>query len=437
MKHTRTKWSSAALAAVGAAALALSPQAATAQDAPLKVGVVAFLTGAAAGPFGVPGRNGAETVIDAINKGALPAPYNTVGAGGRMIEAEYIDESGGNTKQVTEYRNLVEKRGVDAVVGYISSGSCQALAPVVEEVKRFTIFAVCGTPRVFEEVVPDPKYVFRTMAHATADNVAAAHYVKAKMPDISGFVGINQNYAWGQDSMRDFALAMKTLMPDVKESDKNQWPKLFAGQYGTEISALTLDKADLIHTSFWDGDLESFIFQATPRGLFQRKKVVGTVAETAQFRLGKKLPEGVALGARGPYGVYAHDTELNQWFRKAYIDRYGTPPTGPSYQYAQAVLALKIAYDKAAAAGDPTQEGAIKALESIGEFEAFGATIKMALANGHQAITESALGVTKWDDENGYMSVTDVEYYPAECIMPPAGQTSVEWLEAGMPGAKC
>lgn len=60
---------------------------------------------------------------------------------------------------------------MDAIIGYISSGTCVALSPVIDELKRLTIFATCGTPRVFEEKAR--KYVFRTMSHATADNVAA------------------------------------------------------------------------------------------------------------------------------------------------------------------------------------------------------------------------------------------------------------------------
>ena len=43
------------------------------------IAVPAFLSGPAAGPFGVPARNGAEMVIDAINEGALPAPAGQEG----------------------------------------------------------------------------------------------------------------------------------------------------------------------------------------------------------------------------------------------------------------------------------------------------------------------------------------------------------------------
>ena len=107
----------------------------------LSIAVPSFLTGGAAGPFGIPAMNGAKMVVDAINKGKLPAPYNTVGFGGATASLIELDEGGGATKQVAEYRNLVEKRNVDAVVGYISSGNCQALAPIAEELKQFTIFA--------------------------------------------------------------------------------------------------------------------------------------------------------------------------------------------------------------------------------------------------------------------------------------------------------
>ncbi|NBQ84165.1 MAG: ABC transporter substrate-binding protein, partial [Alphaproteobacteria bacterium] len=293
MKHTLIK---KALSLAAASTMVLGVGAAHAKDS-ITIAVPSFLAGGAAGPFGIPAMNGAKMVTDAINKGTLPAPYNTKGFGGATAELIELDEGGGATKQVAEYRNLVEKRNVDAVVGYISSGNCQALAPIAEELKQFTIFATCGTPRIFEEA--PRKYVFRTMGHATGDNVAAAKYVMEKFPDIKGYTAINQNYAWGQDSWRDFDLTMQQIST-AKASEKVQFPKIFAGQYGSEISAMSLDKSDLIHTSFWGGDLEGFILQGAARGLFKKKKSLMTVGGTAAYRLGKKLPDGLIIGARGP-----------------------------------------------------------------------------------------------------------------------------------------
>ena len=421
------------LALVVALCVALPAQA---QEKTMKIGIVAFLSGAAAGPFGIPGRNGAELIVDAINAGTLPAPYNTKGIGGAKIEPIYVDEAGPSTKVVEEYRNLVQRQNVDAVVGYISSGSCLAIAPVAEELKMLTVFFDCGTPRIFED--GNYKYVFRTSAHATMDSVGAALYIKSKFPKTRTYGAINQNYAWGQDSWRDFKAAMEVEFPKDKVTTE-QFPKLFAGQFSAEISALLVSKSDVIHSSLWGGDLESFIFQAGARGLEKRSKLVMTTAEGSMFRLGAKMPDGIIIGGRGPYGVLARNNDLNKWFQQHYADRYGTPPVYPSYHMANAFLGLKIAYDKAAAAMSgkfPSREDVIPKFEHL-KYEAFGTQINLALGNGHQAITETAYGQYKFDKKTGTATITNVVRFPAECVNPPEGVKSEDWIKGGMKGAKC
>jgi branched-chain amino acid transport system substrate-binding protein len=352
------------------------------------------------------------------------------------------DESGGGTKQVTELRNKVQKDKVDAIIGFISSGTCSATTKVSEELKILTIQGVCGTPRIFEEINTNPKYVFRVMNHGTANNVSAARYVVAKMGDKAkkGFSGINQNYAWGQDSWRDFRLAMGVLMPSSKPSKKHQMPKIFAGQYGSEISALSREKVDLVHSSFWGGDLEAFMGQAGARGMFKKKLFVFTVGETVAYRLGKKFPEGILAGTRGPYGIYVVDdpSPLNQWFQKEYRKAYKEPPAQPAYQFAQAFLAAKYAYDKAGkkAGKFPTTEQVIDTLTGA-TIPTFVGDVRMALGKGHQGVTDDYWGVTVWDSKRNEMMVKDVVKFSPECVMPPAGVKSVDWLKGGMKGAKC
>src|SRR5512134_3238563 len=143
-----------------------------------KLGVVTFLSGPAAESFGVPAANGAKLMIEQFNKGGVPAPYNKPGFGGMKIEMILIDENGGATKQVQEMRNLYQRENVDAVVGYIGSGDCLAVAPAAEELKKFLVLFDCGTPRIFEEA--NPKYVFRTASHAAMDNVSLTRYLKSR-----------------------------------------------------------------------------------------------------------------------------------------------------------------------------------------------------------------------------------------------------------------
>ena len=440
MKINIGKISARYIGASVAAAVAVGGGAAIAQT--VKIGVPTFLTGAGAPAFGIPGKRGAELIVRGINNGELPAPYNTKGLAGRQIEALIYDEAGGGTKQVTEIRNKAQKDKVDAIIGQISSGTCAATTKVSEEVKVLTIQTVCGTPRIFEDINPNPKYVFRTMNHGTANNVSAAHYITSKFADRvgKGFTGINQNYAWGQDSWRDFSLAMKILMPGVKGSSKNQMPKIFSGQYGSEISALSRSKEGLVHSSFWGGDLEAFIGQASARGLFKRKLFVFTVGETVAYRLGKKFPEGIIVGTRGPYGMYVVDdpSPLNQWFQKEYRKAYGSPPAQPSYQFAQGFLAAKYAYDKAAkqAGKFPTTDQVIAALTGA-TFPTFVGNVRMGLGKGHQGLTDDMWGVTVWDEKRNEMVVKDVVTFSPECVMPPAGMKGVDWIKGGMKGAKC
>ncbi len=399
----------------------------------LRIGFVTFLSGPAAGPFGVPARNSAEILVEAINSGTMPAPYDTSGISGAKIVPVFLDEN--SSDKVVDYRNLIERQNVDLVIGYISSGSCKAIAPIVEEIQVLTVFFDCGTPQIFEEVVTNPKYLFRTNSHATMDNVAAAKYVLARMPEISSIAGINQNYAWGQDSWRDFSEAMQVLSEGI-EVTTEQFPQIFAGQYGAEISALLTSRSDVVHSSFWGGDMEAFILQGAGRDIFNRSQVILTTAESAMHRLAAQLPDGTIIGGRGPNGVFAPESDLNTWFRETYYDRYGTWPTYPSYHMALAILGVKSAYEAASSEDLPDLEDVITAFENL-EYEAPSGPSKMALANGHQGIQGTAYGIYKYDRDNGIAAVEDVEHYPAECVNPPEGVKSLDWIASNFDGADC
>ena len=433
--HPRRTAAVAAAALLGSVSFAAAQQPA-APAAPIKLGIVSFLSGPAASPFGVPGRNGAEILIEALNAGTAPAPFNTVGLGGTKIEAKYVDEAGSTAQVVTEFRNLVQRDQVDAVVGYVSSGSCLAVTPVAEELKALTVYFDCGTTRIFEEA--PRKYVFRPPPHATMDNVAAARYLLAKHKNISEFSGINQNYAWGQDSWRDFVSSMKVLAPKATV-DKELFPKLFAGEYGAEVSTLLTSKSQALHSSFYDGDLESFIFQEQARGLDKRMPIIYTTGEASIWRLKDKMPNGTIIGGRGPNGPLAPKSALNDWFQKIYIDRYGTPPTYPSYQMALAILGLKVGWEKAAKAKGgtkPTTDEVAAAFEGI-EYDGPSGHVKLALSNGHQGIQETAYGTYHFNKQTKQPEIVDVMRFPAECVNPPNGVTADDWIKGGMQGAKC
>ena len=210
-----------------------------------------------AGPFGVPARNAAElssrlsTPVRSRRR-IKPGDSGQPGRDGAARRGRAGEQCGHAVSEPGR------ERDVDIVIGYVSSGSCLAVAPLAEELKKLTVFFNCGTPRVFEDATY--RYVFRTASHATMDGVAAAKYVREKLPDATRIAGINQNYAWGQDSWKDFETSMKVVVQAVHIAT-SQMPKLFAGQYGAEISTLLGARAQVIHSSLWGGDLEAFILQ--------------------------------------------------------------------------------------------------------------------------------------------------------------------------------
>lgn len=403
---------------------------------PFRIGFVTALSGPFAGPLGVPARHAAELIADAINQGTMPAPYGTKGIAGRPVELVLIDEAGNTTKQVSEFRNLAQRQAVDAVVGYILSGNCLAVAPVAEELKILTVLSICSTPRIFEE--SKYKYVFRTSATGIVDSVAAGRYVVDRMKNLSTYAGINQNYAYGQDTWRDFHATVQALRPTAK-SVAELFPTLNAGQYGSELSVLQSAQPEALFSSFSGPDFEALMLQLVPRNLHSKSQLVLSAGAFAIFRLEDKIPDGVMIGDRGPYGPFAHDTGLNRWFRSAYGTKTnGLEPFYPSYMAAQAILGLKVAADKAASkvGGKPTTDDIISHFERL-EYEAFGTKISMALGAGHQAVTESAMGRYRFDKTSKRPAIEDVVYYSAQCLNPPDATNSVDWIKAKFPGARC
>ena len=436
------------VAAAAATVLALAAPALQAQQkTSIKVGFVTFLSGPAAGPFGVPARQAAEAIVESLNAGKAPAPYQIKGIGGLPLELVIIDEAGGATKQVSEYRTLVQRQEVDFVIGYIGSGDCLAIAPVAEELKKLTVFFDCGTPRVFEEA--SYKYVFRTRPHATMDAVAATLYLLDNRPAVKRIAGINQNYAYGQDSWNDFEASIRVLKPEV-EIVTSQMPKFGAGQYGAEISALAGANPDVIHSSLWGGDLEAFMLQAQPRDLFKKNILVLVAGEPYLHRLPGKIPDGTIVGARGVNGVFASDSPLKRWLVDLYKAKTGIEPNYPAYSVANAFLGVKAAWEKAAARkvgsaipmganknvkeemekayAPPTQEEVIAMFEKL-SFDSPSGKIGMTLGKGHQAVTGTAYGTTRL--ENGVVKVGNIKYYPAERVNPPEGVNSLDWIKSG------
>jgi branched-chain amino acid transport system substrate-binding protein len=226
-------------------------------------------------------------------------------------------------------------------------------------------------------------------------------------------------------------------MPKAKVVE-SQMPKVFQGQYGAEISAISVKRPDIIHSSFWGGDMEALVLQANARGLLEDATAVLTCGESAIDRYKDQAPNGMIIGGRGPFGAFAPDNELNRWFKDKYVAAYKTAPTYPASKMAQAILGLKHAAENA-----KVESGKIPAPLEIAKafkgatFESVSGTVQMARAEGHQAMQGIAYGEYNYDPASKKGSVQNVIAFAGECVTPPDGTTALEWIKAGFPGAQC
>jgi len=264
---------------------------------------------------------------------------------------------------------------------------------------------------------------------ATQENVAAARYVAEMYANLKTFSGVNPNYAWGQDAWSDFTESLKQLKPQAQIAT-NVTPKLGAGQYNTEISALLASGGEMMQNSLWGGDLEAFVLQSSPRGLLKKSPNIIICGDTILERLGNQLVDGTMIGARGPNGPFAPATKLNKWFSKSFHDQYKSTPVYSSYHMATAFFGAKAAYEKALKAkkATPTDDDIIASFERL-KFESVSGIVDMSLGKGHQAVQHVPYGTVKFVD--GKLTLTNVKYYTPEQISPPDGVKSIDWIRSG------
>jgi branched-chain amino acid transport system substrate-binding protein len=406
-------------AAAGLSLLGLFPALAQEKPAELRIGITTYASGAAS-VFGIPARDAAEMFASEINARG--------GVQGVPVKLFFVDEGAGIETLMTEYRRLVQDQKVDVMFASISSGVCNKIAPLAEDLKVVNFMWDCGTQRILED--DKYNYVFRTQANATPEVMAPLLYLLKVKPDFKTIAVVNQDYAWGRDSWAIFSQALKVLKPDVKVVAEF-FPKFGAADFSTEVSRLLALKPDVILSTSWGGDLDTFVRQANQRGLFKSSQFVLPLAESSLQRLGNDLPEGVIVGGRGDH-YFLHPERIGDAKFRAFMDSFkqktGSYPIYPVFHMAQAFSALEAVYAKAVTANGgkwPSHEQVAKAMPGL-KFQALGRPIEIR-ADG-QGIEDQLVGTTIRTPKYNFDVLDNMMIFPASKIMPPVGEKSEAWI---------
>lgn len=399
-------------------------QAQTQKPAEIKVGIATYLSGPAS-VFGVPARQAAEMLFEQLNEAG--------GIGGVKARPIFVDEGPGVDHFVGEYRRLVQSENVNLIFAGISSADCLACAPLADELKRPTLLWDCGTQRIFEE--GKYGYAYRPQANATPEVLAAVLYLLKVKPDFRSIAVVNQDYAWGRDSWEIFRTALNTLKPGVRVAAE-LFPRFGATDYSTEVTRLLALRPDVIFSTHWGGDLDALIRQSSDRRLFERSTFVLPLAESSLERVGRALPPGHIIGARGDHWFLhpsPRDPALLKRFTDEYRKRFNTYPIYSTHHMAQAVFAMKAGYDKAMASkggawpNDAELAAAFKGLE----FPSLTGTIR--IREDGQGLEDQLIGTTVQTEQYPFPVMTDMMVMPGEMVTTPVGQKSTDWLKTLTP----
>ncbi|MDO9707298.1 ABC transporter substrate-binding protein [Paracraurococcus lichenis] len=386
----------------------------------LKIGITTFLSGAAS-VFGVPARQAAELIFEDINKAG--------GIAGLPVRAYFVDEAPGTDHLVGEYRRLVQNEGVHVIFASISSGSCLACTPLSDEMKKTTLLWDCGTQRIFEEG-PHP-YAFRTQGYGTPEVLAPLLYLLKHKPDFKTLAVINQDYAWGRDSWELWKAGMDALKPGVRVVAE-LFPRFGAPDYSTEVTRLLAARPDVILSTSWGGDLVTLVRQAAERRLFDRSTFVMPVAEASMQTLGKTMPAGHIIGARGDHWnnhPKPKDPAKLAKFVDAYRAKYNEYPIYPCHHMAQAISALQAGLARAIQAkggGWPNDQELANAFRGL-TFDT--PTSSITLREDGQGLEDQIVGLSSFQEKFPFAVPKDMIIFPAAMVSAPVGQKSVDWLK--------
>ncbi|HVL71814.1 MAG TPA: ABC transporter substrate-binding protein [Beijerinckiaceae bacterium] len=398
-----------------AAALLSLPGAAHAQGE-VGVGIFTFLSGPPAA-YGMPGRNAAELMIDTINAGG--------GVAGIKLRPIFVDEAQGGAAVVSEFRRLAGDNSVLVNVAALSSANCLALAPVAEQLKMPMLSWNCDTHQLF--LKDQYEYVYRTNSSTIPEFLAYAIYLLEKKPDVRRVAIINPDYAFGHDAGAIFKAALKAFKPDV-EIVAELYPKLGTPNFQTEISRIVAARPDVVFSNLWGADLENFVRQALPRGLFTQSQVVLALGETILQRI--ELPDGVIVGVLGDGWWNSPTAQANprtRDFVKAYRERYGEFPVFPSFKMANSILALEKVLAEAAKAtgGKPTREAFVQAIKGL-DIETYTGNLK--LREDNDGLVDQIVGVTRKSADHPFPMIADMARYPAAKVTPPPRTEPIAWI---------
>ena len=372
---------------------------ASAQEKPIKIGVMFIMSG----PMGGYGKHGTQAVqlaIDEINAQG--------GILGRKVEAIFEDTKLQVPRATEIAKRFILEDKVDFIIGPTSSGVAMAVSKVATEHKKILVFTQAAADSLTGAQFS--RYQFATLSNAMMHSRAGAYYMASRPYKRWMCIGPNYNYGW--DSWAQFKAKVKEQRPDV-EFVGELWPKLMEKDFSPFIQKILDAKPDAVWSPLWGMDAVNFIKQGLPMGLFNKIRFAfpdGAALETL-IPLGKDMPEGIYVAAR--YFFLTPDTEMNRKFLKTYLERFKDYPDYMAIETYAGVYFIKAAIERAGATDTEKIIGAIEREPLAWETPEGW---KVMRKEDHAVVEDVVWGETIYSEKYGFAILKNMQAIQAEEI---------------------
>ncbi len=329
---------------------------AIAQKAPLKIGCITTLSGAA-GIMGKPQNLGMLLAAKKLNAAG--------GILGRQVEVILRDDESKPNTAVAAVRELAGD-GVKIFAGVLSSPVALAISGIAEELDIILVNAAAHGNNLTHEDFR--KNYFRVTDYTAMRMSAGCRLMAQRYPDVTRWGGIIPDAEIGRSVIATSRFALPKYYREINHKEITfQEPavvKFGATDFRSAISTLLSSGVEGIVVGIGGGDEVGFVQQAGQLGLSGRIKAF--IASGSDFQvakaLGKRMPQNYWSGHHWYFGAYL-DNPISQDVYQQYVaetgDKFPDGFIGMGYTAVAAVAAA------AARAGDLSTASLIHGLEGL------------------------------------------------------------------------
>src|SRR5438094_3765828 len=284
------------------------PATAAAQSGPIKIGLLAPLTGAFAA-LGKDMLNGTELYLDEIGHQIA----------GRKIELIVEDTEGNTATALTKARKLVEQDQVHVLTGGLLASTGYALHPLAEAQRIPTTYPVMSSDDLTQR--KPAKWVVRTGWNSSQSMHVFGEWV-AKTLKYKRIVTIGLDYAFGWESVGGF---QRTFEDNGVQVMQKIWTPLNTNDFPPFVTQVRRE-ADAVFAVFFGRAALQFVKQYETAGLKGRVPLLGNGTTTDESVLPQMGDEALGIMTALHYSA-ALDNPANQKFASAFEAKAGKIPS--------------------------------------------------------------------------------------------------------------